>query len=225
MRHARDAPTEAEYAPYYAVVHRGSPTVRLFETLEEQPAVLRALVALQDEDRAGPAGRAGQVESQGHAEPRHRCRARVRAPAAVVRPRARGRSAIVRSGSLGAHGRRAAALARRPAATSSTAMRQVDVDAAAKACPRPPRADRAWRTAIRSRCAPSRGSSPVTPSTTSTTPRAPRVVMGRAPSRRDGPPSIHARHQPRPHLALIGPIGVAVHGDRPRSSNGTAATR
>lgn len=51
-------PTEAEYAPYYASYISRVVEGRLFETLQEQPAVLRSLVAANDEDRAAlPAAR------------------------------------------------------------------------------------------------------------------------------------------------------------------------
>lgn len=45
-------PTEAEYAAFYASYISRVVEGRLFETLQEQPAVLRALVAAEDEDRA-----------------------------------------------------------------------------------------------------------------------------------------------------------------------------
>jgi uncharacterized damage-inducible protein DinB len=45
-------PTESEYAPYYASYIGRVADSRLFETLEEQAAVLRRLVDARDEDRA-----------------------------------------------------------------------------------------------------------------------------------------------------------------------------
>lgn len=45
-------PTDAEYAPYYATYVARVADGRLFETLDEQPAVLRALLDGTDDDRA-----------------------------------------------------------------------------------------------------------------------------------------------------------------------------
>lgn len=45
-------PTDAEYAPFYAGYVSSVVEGRLLETLDEQPAVLRALVTAVDDDRA-----------------------------------------------------------------------------------------------------------------------------------------------------------------------------